>query len=814
MQPKEKEDYNPKNIEEKWTKKWDEGKFYKVENDVDKPKYYVLDMFPYPSGEGLHVGHPKGYIATDILSRVKRMQGYNVLHPMGWDAFGLPAEQYAIKNKVHPKVAVDKNVKRFKEQLSNLGFTYDWDRELNTTDPKFYKWTQWVFKQMYKKGLCYESHEPINWCPSCKTGLANEDLDDGKCERCGSVVEKKPVRQWVIRITDYAEKLLSGLDELDWKENVKEMQRNWIGKSEGAEINFSIASTKDSFTIFTTRPDTLFGCTYCVFAPEHKLVKEYLDKNIISNKQEVETYIEEAKNKTEIERSAAGKEKSGVKLEGIYAVNPANQKKVPVYIADYVMANYGTGAIMAVPAHDERDYEFAKKYDIEIIEVITGQHKEGESVFTESGKLVNSEKFDGMESDEAKEKITEFVGGKLVTKYRLKDWVFARQRYWGEPFPIVYDENHKPYLVADSELPVVLPQIESYEPTGDGESPLKSVTDWVQIKGEINSDGEFITNSNGKTFYRETNTMPQWAGSSWYWLRYMDPQNENFLVGKDAEKYWGQVDFYVGGAEHATRHLIYGRFWQLFLYDIGAVTHKEAFKSLVNVGLILAEDGRKMSKRWGNVINPDEIVGQFGADTLRMYEMFMGPFEDAVSWNTKGLIGPRRFVERVWNMQYKLTKETNASSELETVLHQTIKKVGEDYEKLQFNTAIAQMMIFVNILEKNEKIPQEYFQILLTLLAPVCPFFTEEMWSRLGNTQSIHTSNWPNYDENKIVDKKVKIAVQINGKLRDVFETDTDSSDEAVTNLAKSTDGYKKWVNDQEPKKVIVVKNKIVNIII
>jgi leucyl-tRNA synthetase len=813
MQPKEKEDYNPKNIETKWADKWEEDKLYAVGTDTKKPKYYILDMFPYPSGDGLHIGHPKGYIATDILSRIKRMQGYNVLHPMGWDAYGLPAEQYAIKNKVHPRVAVDKNVLRFKEQLNKLGFTYDWDKEINTTDPKFYKWTQWIFKQMYKKGLCYESNEPINWCPSCKTGLANEDLEDGKCERCGSVVEKKPIRQWVVRITEYAEKLLGGLDDLDWKENVKEMQRNWIGKSEGAEIEFKITNGS-TFTIFTTRPDTLFGCTYCVFAPENKLVQDYLKNNLISNKEEVENYILASKTKTEIERTAEGKEKTGVKLEGIFAINPANQKQIPVYIADYVLGNYGTGAIMAVPAHDERDYEFAKKYEIEIIEVISGQKKETEMVYTDSGQLINSDKFDGMESEEAKKKITEFVNGKMVTKYKLRDWVFARQRYWGEPFPIVYDANHKPYLVADSELPVLLPEVEKYEPTGDGESPLKNIIEWVEVKGEINSDGEFVSNHNGTTFYRETNTMPQWAGSSWYWLRFMDPHNENAFVGRDAEKYWGQVDFYVGGAEHATRHLIYGRFWQLFLYDIGAVSHKEPFKKLINVGLIMAEDGRKMSKRWGNVINPDDIVAQFGADTLRMYEMFIGPFQDSAAWNTKGLIGPRRFIERVWNLQYMLSTANTSNGELETVLNQTIKKVTEDYSNLQFNTAISQMMIFVNAVEKFNNITKENFEILLKLLAPVCPFFTEELWESIGNKDSIHTSLWPEYDENKIIDKKVKIAVQVNGKLRDVFETDTDSSDETLTKLAKDTEGYKKWVTDQVPKKIIIVKNKIVNIII
>ena len=800
-------------------------------------------MFPYPSGEGLHVGHPKGYIATDVYSRMYKMKGHNILRAMGWDAFGLPAEQFAIKNKVNPKISTKKNTDNYKKQLSKIGFNYDWEREINTTSPDFYKWTQYIFKQLYKAGLCYESHEPINWCPSCKTGLANEDLEDGKCERCGSVVEKKPIRQWVIKITEYAEKLLDGLDGLGWKENVKDMQRNWIGKSEGAEIDFKLvgADTTNSFTIFTTRPDTLFGCTYCVFAPEHKLVKEYLDKNLITNKSEVEKYINDAKGKTEIERGSEGKEKTGVKLEGVYAINPTNQKQIPVYIADYVLSTYGSGAIMAVPAHDERDFEFANKFAIEIIDVIDSDKKIEGELFTENGVLVNSGEFDGMKSEEAKRKITEFVGGKMVTKYKLRDWVFARQRYWGEPFPIVFDENHKSYLVADKDLPVVLPDVKNYEPTGDGESPLKNITKWVEVYGSINKQGEFeiykkkVTKellkkgkgtlmSGGtkiKKFFRETNTMPQWAGSSWYWLRYMDPKNNKFLAGKKEEKYWGQVDLYCGGMEHATRHLIYGRFWNRFMYDKKLISTKEPFNRLEGVGLIMANDGRKMSKRYGNVINPDDVIERFGADTFRMYEMFIGAFHDTVAWSENGLVGPRRFIERVWGLQNKVGAKVSPEGgdlegALETLLNQTIKKVSEDYEDWKFNTAISQMMIFVNEVEKQEFIDIKTYKILLQLLSPICPFFTEEIWNSLGEKKSIYLSEWPKYNPKKIINQNVNIALQVNGKLRDTFTCAVDLSDEEVKKLAENTEGYKKWIVEAKAqiRKVIIIKNKIVNIVI
>lgn len=841
--------YDPKKIESKWAKIWDKQKTFKTKIDLKKKKFHVLDMFPYPSGEGLHVGHAKTFGGSDVYTRFKRLQGYNVLHATGWDAFGLPAEQFALKMKTNPKIQTKKNTDNFERQMKRIGFSYDWERTVNTTDPEFYKWTQWIFKQLYKDGLCEESFEPINWCPSCKTGLANEDLEDGKCERCGSVVEKKPIRQWVIKITKYAEKLLSGLEEVGWKENIKEMQRNWIGKSEGAEIDFILKGkdVENKFTIFTTRPDTLFGCTYCVFAPEHNLVREYLDKNLITNKAEVEKYINEAKNKSEMERSAEGKEKTGVKLEGVVAINPANQKPVPVYIADYVLATYGSGAIMAVPAHDERDAEFAKKFSIETIEVVNSDKKVEGKLFTEGGVLVNSGEFDEMQSEEAKKKITEFVGGKMVTKYRLKDWVFARQRYWGEPFPIVFDENHKSYLVADKDLPVKLPDVKNYEPTGDGESPLKNIKNWVEVYGFINKQKEFESvdikkvklYKKGKTkeaphlggvgnapsisqgvgvykgnivkkFTRETNTMPQWAGSSWYWLRYMDPKNKKAMVDKKAEKYWGQVDMYIGGMEHATRHLIYGRFWNRFLFDKKIISTKEPFQRLEAVGLVLGPGGVKMSKRLGNVINPDDICNQFGADTLRTYISFSSSFHDSFSWDEKAIVGSRRFIERVWAMQGKIVKDVNP--ELETVLHQTIKKCEEDYEKMQYNTAIAQMMIFVNAVEKAGGLTKQQFVSFVTLLSPVAPFVCSEILENL----KVKNPLWPKWDAKKIQSKNVNIALQINGKLRDTFACAVDLGDEDVKKLAEQTEGYKKWIVEAgvQIRKIIVVKNKIVNLVV
>jgi len=789
--------YDPKKIEKKWQKYWEDNNIYKTTEDKGKPKSYVLDMFPYPSGEGLHVGHPKGYIATDIYSRYKKMSGYNVLRPMGWDAFGLPAENFAIKNKIHPRVAVEKNIKRFKEQLSVLGFNYDWEREVNTTDTEYYKWTQWIFLKMFEKGLAYESDEPINWCPECKTGLANEDLEGNECERCGTVVEQKPMRQWVLKITDYADRLLEDLEELNWPESIKESQKNWIGKSEGAEVEFSIKGTEKKIKVFTTRPDTLFGATYCVLAPEHKLLEEL--KEDIENWDELVRYIALVKDRSDIERTSEGKEKTGVELKGVRAINPANSEEIPIFIADYVLAHYGTGAIMAVPAHDERDFEFADKFGLPVTEVISGGNIK-EQAYIDEGKLMNSDDFDGMDSEEAKKAIAKFVSGKMKTTYKLRDWVFSRQRYWGEPIPIIHCEKCGVVPVPEKDLPVVLPEVESYEPTGTGESPLAGIEEWVNIKcSKCGGEGK-----------RETNTMPQWAGSSWYYLRYIDPKNNEALVDKKKEKYWSPVDMYVGGAEHATRHLIYARFWHKFLHDIGVVAHKEPFKRLQHVGLIMAEDGRKMSKRYGNIINPDDIVKIYGADTLRLYEMFMGPFDQAIVWNSDSVIGQRRLLEKVWRLK---VGNNNEEKKLETLLHKTIKKVSEDIEEMKFNTAISQFMILVNEMEKAENIPQEYFEAFLKLLAPFAPHISEELWEELGYKTSIHNEKWPEYDDSKIKDDTVTIAVQVDGKVRGSFEIDVNLDEEKIKELAVSLDAVKKWTEGRDIKKIIYVKNRLVSVV-
>ena len=983
--------YDPKSIENKWQKAWDTEGVYRVSNDTDKEKMYVLDMFPYPSGEGLHVGHPRGYIATDVYSRFKRMHGYNVLHPMGWDAFGLPAENFAIKHKVHPREAVDRNVARFKEQLSIIGPDYDWNHEINTTDPEFYKWTQWMFLKMYEKGLAYESHEPINWCPGCQTGLANEDLEaDGTCERCDSVVEKKPMRQWVLKITDYADRLLEDLDTLPkWPEGVKEAQRNWIGKSEGSEINFKLKTqsekpkvliihgfegdpsegwkpwlknsledlgyevrspkmpnfahpdysevmdfleeqTKDftendivvghslgghfaikiaekkkigkivlvaptiggfemsyeiwkkndpgsdfdscekilegnkvefdkikarqkiaifgetdrgipvahadllddswqvvkkpntghmsiekevpeilkaivpNIDIFTTRADTLFGATYVVLAPEHALVA----KLPVQNRDDVDAYVAEVAQKSEIDRTAEGKEKTGVKLEGVTAINPANNEELPVYIADYVLAHYGTGAVMAVPAHDERDFEFATKFDLPIKKVIDNGDSELPSV--QLGTLVSSGDFDGLTSVEAKKKITEFVNGEMKSTYRLNDWVFSRQRYWGEPIPMVFDADGKVYPVDVSELPVMLPNVESYEPTGTGESPLASIDEWVNVRGRITDAGTFIQDENGDMFKRETNTMPQWAGSSWYYLRYVDPKNVDIAIDGDKEKHWLPVDVYVGG-DHATRHLIYARFWHKFLYDINVVSDLEPFPRLEFLGFILAEDGRKMSKRWGNIVNPDDMVNRFGADAFRLYEMFIGPFENTVPWSTDGLVGTRRFVEKVWRQREKLSDNPNVG--LDASLHKAIQKVSNDIENFKFNTAVSQMMILVNEIDKADSIGVGQYKILLQLLAPFMPHATEELWREFGEKESIHISVWPEFDASKIVEDEISIVVQVNGKVRAILTVAADISEDEIKTLALADSNVQKYVTE-EPKKVIYVKGKLVSLVV
>ncbi len=928
------ENYDHKNIERKWQDKWETDSVYKTAGS-GKPKQFILDMFPYPSGEGLHVGHPRGYIATDVYSRMKRMQGFDVLHPMGWDAFGLPAENFAIKNKVHPSVAVEKNVARFKEQLSIIGLDYDWSREINTTDPEFYKWTQWIFLQMFKKGLAYESYEPINWCPSCQTGLANEDVEaDGTCERCGTIVEKKPMRQWVLKITDYADRLLADLDKLPkWPNGVKEAQRHWIGRSEGSEIEFKLKADSSEFEaslkVFTTRADTLFGATYIVLAPEH----ECIEKNIltftsgVTNKTEIEKYIAEVKNKSEVDRTNTKKEKTGVEIKGVKAINPANGEAIPVWIADYVLASYGTGAVMAVPAHDERDFEFANTYNLLIKQVVSPENlfksiavaptlkdpekfkqqlkdasisfeiatsaisgrehirvifsKEKLGVFislvqeqitgtnwvevlgtetiviqkddvqyglldnshswfekfsqwepfvreqknlwdmlgknsflrefvcySDYGILRNSGKFSGLTSEEARQKITEFVEGKIVKNYRIKDWVFARQRYWGEPIPIIHCEKCGAVAVPESELPVKLPEVQNYEPSGTGESPLANITEWLNT----------TCPECGGPAKRETNTMPQWAGSSWYYLRFIDPKNPNALVDKEKEKNWMPVDVYVGG-DHATRHLIYARFWHKFLFDIGAVSTEEPFPRLEFLGFILANDGRKMSKRWGNIVNPDEMVDRFGADAFRLYEMFIGPFEYTAKWNTDGVIGTYRFLEKVWKIVSGKGFAEESDAKVKSLLNKTIKKVSEDIENFNFNTAVSSMMIFMNEVA-NGKISENDFKSFLKVLAPFAPHITEELYQNLTadslelKANSIHLSDWPKFDESLVSNESINIAVSFNGKGRGTVEMSADSSEEEVLKVVFDSLEFEKYIQNREQiKKLIFVPNRIINII-
>lgn len=800
-----RKEYNHLKVEKKWQKEWGKKKAFRTEDSSKKKKYYILDMFPYPSGEGLHVGHPKGYIATDIISRMKRMQGFNVLHPMGFDAFGLPAENYAIKTKTNPEVAVKKNVARFKKQLELIGLDYDWSREVNTTDPGFYKWTQWIFLKLLEKGLAYESNEPVNWCPVDKTILANEDVEGGRCERCGAVVEKKPIRQWVLRITKYADRLLSDLEGLDWPESIKESQKNWIGRSEGAEVDFDVWRGSEKIKVFTTRIDTIYGGTFLVLAPEHPLILKLW--NQIDNKDEVSKYVAEVKNKTDIERTSDEKDKAGVKIIGVSAINPATKEVVPVFIADFVLGHYGTGAVFA-DAHDERDFAFAKKYNIPLRTTLRPKDGSDDSdirnlikCFSETGILYDSEEFSGLTSEEAIPKMAKKFG-KVVTKYKLRDWVFSRQRYWGEPIPVLRNDKGDIIPLAEKDLPLKLPKVKSYEPTGEAESPLAKITNWVNVK------------KGKEVLKRETNTMPQWAGSSWYYLRYMDPKNKKALVDKKKEKYWNMVDLYVGGAEHATRHLIYARFWHKFLYDLGVVKTKEPFKKLQDVGLIIASDGRKMSKRFGNVVNPDSIIQMYGADTLRMYEMFMGPFGQSAAWNEDNIFGVRRFIERSWRLLDKVDPKSKADPKFEILLNKTIKKVTEDIGTMSFNTAVSSMMILLNEMERIGGVRKDYYETFLKILSPFAPHVTEEIWHELGHKTLLVKEVWPKWNPKKLIDDEIKIAVQINNRVRAEIVIPHDSVEGEVVKIARQNPDVEKWLLGKEIKKVIFVRNKILNFVV
>lgn len=830
-------EYPHQKIEKKWQKILGKSRIFKAKEISEKLKFYCLDMFPYPSAEGLHVGHPRGYVASDIISHFMRMKGYNVLHPMGWDAFGLPAENYAIRTGIHPEISTKKNIKRMREQIKAIGLSYDWSREINTTDPDYYKWTQWIFLLLYKKGLAYEATLPINFCPSCKTGLANEEVIEGRCERCGTEVTKKEMRQWVLKITSFAERLLEDLEKLDWPEKIKEMQRNWIGKSEGAEVKFKIVTSNQqpvtSIKIFTTRIDTLFGATYLVLAPEHPIIQNLKSK--ISNLRDVKEYVEKSKKKTERERISEAKEKTGIELLGIKAINPANDKKIPIFVADYVLPHYGTGAIMAVPAHDERDFEFAKKYKLPVIKVIKPpeilRHPFKRSAgiwgkpdtdlesecWSGEGTLINSDKFNGMKSEEAREEIVKWLSKKKLAEkaisFKLRDWIFSRQRYWGEPIPVIHCKKCGTVPLSEKDLPLKLPKIQKYQPTGTGESPLASVKNWV----------ETLCPKCGDPAKRETNTMPQWAGSCWYFLRYADPKNKKSLFDKKKIKKWFPVDLYIGGAEHAVLHLLYSRFWTKVLYDAGLIGFTEPFSKLRTVGLILAPDGQKMSKSRGNVISPDEIIEKYGADTLRLYEMFMGPFEQPVSWDGKGIIGIRRFLERVWKLKEKVKGQATSDKEkemkLEKLLHKTIKKVTEDIENFKFNTAISQLMILVNGMEKTPRVSVTSYQLLLKLLAPFTPHICEEIWHQIVTineqpAMSILQEAWPKYDPELVKEEMIILVIQVNGKVRDKIEVKADISEEKAKELALSREKIKKWIGGKEIKKVIFVPGKLINLVV
>ncbi|HIW88703.1 MAG TPA: leucine--tRNA ligase [Candidatus Ligilactobacillus excrementipullorum] len=800
--------YDHQQIERKWQKYWEEQQTFKTTEDPDKKNYYALDMFPYPSGQGLHVGHPEGYTATDIIARMKRMQGFNVLHPMGWDAFGLPAEQYALNTGHSPREFTKTNVDNFRRQIQSLGLSYDWQREINTTDPGYYKWTQWIFEQLYKKGLAYEAEVPVNWSPDLGTVVANEEVIDGKTERGGFPVIRKPMRQWVLKITAYADRLIDDLDDLDWPEAIKEQQRNWIGRSIGASIRFKVADQDEEIEVFTTRPDTIFGAACMVLAPEHELVEKLTTAD---QKEAVEAYVKEVSHKSDLERTDLAKNKTGV-FTGSYVINPANGEKVQIWIADYVLASYGTGAIMVVPAHDDRDFEFAQKFDLPITPVIEGGDVTKEA-YVGDGVHINSGFLNGLGQQEAIDKMIDWLNEKQIgekkVNYRLRDWLFSRQRYWGEPIPVIHWEDGETTLVPEDQLPLLLPKATDIKPSGTGESPLANLTDWVNVVDE-----------NGRHGKRETNTMPQWAGSSWYFLRYVDPTNEEALADFDKLKQWMPVDLYVGGAEHAVLHLLYARFWHKFLYDLGVVPTKEPFQKLVNQGMILGDNHEKMSKSKGNVVNPDDIVEQYGADTLRLYEMFMGPLDASIAWSENGLSGAHKFIKRIWNLliddedALRDRVTTINDHKLDKVYNQTVKKVTEDFSALHFNTGISTLMVFVNEAYKQDSLPLEYMEGLVKLIAPLTPHLAEELWSKLGHVGTITYAQWPTYDETKLVDNSVQIVVQVNGKVRQHLDIDRDTSRDAMQELALADEKVKEALTGKEIKKVIAVPNKLVNIVV
>ena len=793
-------------IEKKWQKYWEDEKVFVADNKSNKPKYYYLVEFPYPSGAGLHVGHVRSYTALDALARKKRMNGYNVLFPMGWDAFGAPAEQYAIKNHIHPSLAVKENIKNFKSQIKAIGLSIDWTREFATTDPEYYKWTQWQFLKFFEHGMAYKAKKNINWCPKCKMGLSNEDSSGGVCERCGTEVEQREKEQWMLRMSDYAEDLITGLDDTKFQDRIKTAQINWIGKSTGAEVNFKVKETDEDLVVFTTRPDTLYGVTFMVVAPEHPIIDK--NKYKISNFDEIESYREKIKNKTEFERTQVNKDKTGVCINGLTGINPITNKEIPIYISDYVMMSYGTGAIMAVPAHDERDYEFAKKFGIDIVEVIKGGDI-SEKAYTGDGEMVNSGVLNGLTNKKQSiKKMIEYLEennlGHEKVNYKLQDWIFSRQRFWGEPIPLVYCEDCGWVPVKEEDLPVRLPDVTNYEPTDDGESPLAAITDWVNT----------TCPHCGKPAKRETDTMPNWAGSSWYWLRYMDAHNDKEFASQDALKYWGKLDFYNGGMEHATRHLLYARFWNQFLYNIGLVPNKEPFATRVSHGMILGEGGVKMSKSLGNVVNPDDMVASYGADALRTYEMFIGDYEKEVAWSEQGLNGCKRFIDRVVRIGEKVTDKNGYSEELESIIHKTIKKVTEDIDAMKFNTAVSALMILLNKFEEQEEITKDDYRTLLILFNPIAPHITEELNEKYQLGEAICKSSWPTYDEAKTIDEEKEIAVQVNGKVRATIKINVNENEESIKEKALSTENVKNHTDGKEIIKIIVIKGKIVNIVV